>query len=71
MTWRSVLWPRVEDIYLLSAPTFWEPSDRPDNNVRRAESEAARRQEGSAQRLLQSNRYSYPGLLHLGVFPMC
>jgi len=68
MTWRSVLWPRVEDIYLLSAPTFWEPSDRPNNNVRQAESEAARRQDGSAQRLLESNRYSYPGLLHLGVF---
>jgi hypothetical protein len=68
MTWRSVLWPRVEDIFLLSAPTYWEPSDRPNNNVRPAESEAARRQDGSAQRLLQSNRYSYPGLLHLGVF---
>ena len=53
MTWRSVLWPRTEDIYLLNAPTFWEPSDRSDNNLRR---------------LSQNNRYSYPGLLHMGVF---
>lgn len=67
MTWRSVLWPRVEDTYLLSAPTYWEPSDRP-NDARQTESEAARRQVGSAQRLLQNNRYSYPGLLHLGIF---
>ncbi len=68
MTWRTVLWPRAEDIYLLGAPTFWEPSDRPDNNVRHTDNEAVRRQDGSAQRLLQSNRYSYPGLLHLAVF---
>lgn len=68
MSWRSVLWPRAEDTFLLSAPTFWEPSDHPTNKVWLEESEAVRRQEGSAQRLLQHNRYSYPGLLHLGVF---
>jgi len=53
MTWRSLTWPRAEDIYLLDAPTYWEPSDRSDNSL---------------LRLSQSNRYSYPGLLHLGVF---
>ena len=54
MTWRSLLWPRGEDLYLLNAPTYWEPSDHPDIDRR--------------PRLLQSNRYSYPGLLHLGSF---
>ena len=53
MTWRSVLLPRSEDAFLLDAPTYWTPPDQP---------------EARTLRLLQSNRYSYPGLLHLGVF---
>ncbi|MBX3736378.1 MAG: hypothetical protein KF715_06815 [Candidatus Didemnitutus sp.] len=68
MTWRTILWPRAEDGFLLSAPTYWEPSDRQEANGDSPENEAVRRQNGAAQRLLQHNRYSYPALLHLGIF---
>lgn len=52
LTWRSLVLPRLTDLKLLAAPTYWQPSDRPDD---------------ATLRLLQSNRYSYPGLLHLGL----
>jgi hypothetical protein len=54
MTVRSVILPRWADRELIrDAPTYWEPNDQP---------------EAGSLRLLQHNRYSFPGLFHLGVF---
>jgi len=53
MTWSSLLFPKASDVSVLDAPVYWD-SQIIDGNPRYV--------------LLINNRYSYPALLHLGVF---
>ncbi len=53
MTWRSLLLVKPSDARILNAPTYW---DRPNGDPRQT------------PYLLLDNDYSYPALLHLGIF---
>jgi hypothetical protein len=53
MTWRSLLLPKAEDAAILDAPGYWDRAPGGD---------------GTTLPLLIDNRFSYPALLHLGLF---
>jgi hypothetical protein len=64
MNVRSIVFPRVHDAHVLSAPAYDEPNPVPEA----AQPEEVRSTEGRRFNLLIHNKYSYPALLHLGVF---
>ena len=53
MTWRSLLWPKSTDRRIFTAPAYWDTAVVDGKEI---------------LPLIERNSYTYPALLHLGVF---
>jgi hypothetical protein len=67
LTLSTLLVPKPQDVYVLSAPNYWEPITEGGKQIT-IDRDGTPSADGSlGYELLVNNRYSYPALLHLAI----